>query len=633
MLHGPGEQESSPPSQVPPISNTQSHVSESLSDDDLPAAGRGRSPAGVKPSQGQGRPGRSNGGVRSAVGRRALSDIAVLRGRAERAADTLRIQLQSLLMGFAAHTSAAIGPMRSDWKPLGVFGWQQVENADGMDDESVDRVRALQKYQKKKDVLESLRKGTVGTFSVAAFAFQTVSSAASAVVSVERRGRRANPRLSVSKKAVAATDFKVKGRKGTANERHVIRDGFRKMLDSGPLASAPVPTRQERAVPSPREVDVRDQERKHVTRGKLGRRPLRHQPLPLAGLAGNLVGPSLTPSRETPGKHRKSSTESPPSSGAISNVMSMPRSLSKLVQPVMPRVSTSDVEKLMYGAGAGALAVGVGAAMTGGALTAALTASAAVVTISAVVSVPSSVVAAPITYNLTGLRRSRVVQQIDSALLKSANPSSDLAMRVKTNARESGLVSTPYGVGECSNPADLPEGFIPAVNPFDPNSGAFCLLHEYGLVDRDSHFSEGPQYQESTDGGLSLRTTFGMASAEVTAVDSFAGARSGLEARGKFASITSSVSTAFNVVDTDDVIDADAFEVLPSMPAVFSVPLLGALLNILDSCAFAVEQVAGRVGRRAVTAGFPSIAQIGSQSSWELHRFLQHRDGDMDTQD
>jgi hypothetical protein len=458
----------------------------------------------------------SRRGARSVIGRRALRDIAVVRGRAERAAESLRIRVQAVLSGIFAHGSAVLlGRAEGGWAPLGVFAWQNVSGAESMDDDDVDRTRALQKVNRRRDVLDALRRSTAGALSSVVFTFTRVAS----VVEAAFRGVAGERRMSAPRRKLSAGE-----------------DG--------------APQRRQRRGPA--------------FHARPGGRP-------------------QSTAKPAPG----SSAKPPVEAGAVVVAAASP--------PPPPRKWEP---RALRTAAAGALALGVGAAVSGGALTALLTASAALVAATAVVSSAERTVAgsAP-KFLLPGFRRSAVARRIDRSILDAAKASAPRAQRRAAPGRREGqpagapaegpdLVVTPAATGTTGGPIELDYCELP-VHERDG-----CEIVGYHSVD-DSAAAPAPLPIQAGD----------------VAVDDLA-----------------------NTDGVESVIDTDMFEVLPSVPAIFSVPLFGAVLHFLDELAFGVEQVLGRVARRAVAAGVPRHLGLfhGARdgSEWKLLRVLQARSRD-----
>lgn len=450
--------------------------------------------------------------ARSFIGRRALRDIAVVRGRAERALASLRIRVQTAV---ATVLSVSAG---DGWRPLGVFGWQVVRGADAMPDADVDEVRSLQRFGAR------TREG--GFWG------------------------RVRKLLRV---------FRVGGGK----------DGIK----SGHAQYIAPPRLQKRIGKRVRRLPAAGRELTDFDLGRsmfLSRKPV------------HPVGRHLTDASLYGFTRDAAALASPVVKADVPSA-----SAKSSVKPG-PVLSGFNMTRF----GTGALALGVGAVLGSGGLAAALTASAAVLAASAMVTSSEKKGAgdavAPGSF-LPGVRRSKAVRRIDRSIINAAAPP---ALRTQP------IVPTP------------PVGIV-EVKSDEPANVVLEVLPQAPVAAQRPAKSRMPRLKVRRTGAGLLSAAF---AEDVETIGVVAGAALDIEEQ--------------NEVD----IEADSYEVLSSTPAVFSIPFLGAVLNFLDGVAYAVEQTAGRVLRRASVAGVPGLVFLmrrKASSDWEVHRSLQHRTEDL----
>lgn len=267
------------------------------------------------------------------------------------------------------------------------------------------------------------------------------------------------------------------------------------------------------------------------------------------------------------------------------------------VQPVRPSPSAPARSKpefqlpsavstpFLLGAGAGAVYLGLGAAAGAVGLSAVLAASGAVAAVSAIASSTRKVpqVGGPLPLP-PGFRRSSIVKKIDQSILNAAGGP---ALQAKALLEKAGnLVRSRRSVRSYVDPKsnDAGAGSAPTMGSF-----AVSTLHKTELATVESSAVRAASYAFSKDGARE-----------------------------------SSLDVGESDADAEPVIEADAFQVNPTIPAIFTIPVVGTLLNVLDGVAFGLEQVVTRVARRASAAGLPLVGRLASgernEDGWELHR-------------
>jgi hypothetical protein len=509
-----------------------------------------------------------------------------VRGRAERAAETLRIRVKTLVAGvLALGAPALLGRGLGGWRPLGVFDWQDVRGARGMSDDEVDRLRVLQQVRRKKLVLLELRNGAAGAFSAVLKSFSAVAASVRESAPVVAYAKTSSRRALTQKSRPT-------GKTATL----LVRTVKRQPRSTGPAASH----QQKRAhnvVTEPSQVS-RSKPRS-TPPPRLGRR--------VSSRSHNIIHPakSATPSVVQTTRELGSiqtGTQKPSSSIPASPAHS----------PVRPNWDIG--QRSLLGAGAGAVALGLSAAVGSGALTVALTVSAALVTASALVSPSQNAGTGPGSFILPpGFRRSAVVKRIEQSIKNATNGQTLEATPL--------VARKPLHAGAANM---LPEAYLPEtstdfeVTPLPVRR----LRHGRRTVINDGEAYVRKRSSNEFESLLTLQDGCGPLT-----VDSFS------------RSATIRISTNTGVADslagtdaaaTEPVIEADAFQVLPTVPAIFSVPVVGAVLNVLDKLAYTLEQVVARVARRVAAAGLPCVGMLvrGSSDieSWELHRAFQDAD-------
>jgi hypothetical protein len=548
--------------------------------------------------------------ARSSTGRRLTRELAKLRGRAERAAMTLRLRVQAALFGAATRGAAALNSVAVPrWRTLNAFRWQAVDGDNDMDEDDADRVRALQRVERKRNVVSMLRGGGYSAFGVA---IESMKGAARAVGSfVDKSGSRVAKFARISARRRQELNSVVLSR-GSPNP------------SPGRVNLSPFQSASSKRLPVPGVVKLKaDPVFKAQCRASgsktwhrfLGRhsgskrpRTARQQILPSAKDVSNVASlSSMSAWQQASGR---TSAQSLPLSAAqqISSKAS-PIPSAKLAHSLRP-LSTAHRPKawqpppfsvLLGSAGAGTLAIGLGLTI-GSALTAILTATTAIVGAAAVLpsrlSSVSGASAFP-TAMLPGLRRSRAVKKIDSVIARAGGRDVVVASSA-TNGIDDG------------EPAWIPAELI--------------APRERGLITDDVLEKEATDFLQTTSTVKSNSVL-----KELVLEESDAIVLDILTVHDEPDMIGSADLQFRREKDTDtkSTIDADAYSVLPSEAAVLSVPLIGELLNALDGLAYRIERVIMLVTRRLGAAGLLG-RKVSASNSWELHRSIadSHLDGD-----
>lgn len=556
-------------------------------------------------------------GARSAIGQRALQDIAIVRGRAERAAESLRIRVKALVVGALVQSSSVLGTGLDSWKPLGVFDWQVVRGSEDMGEDEVSRSRALQQVKRKKHVLSALRSGAASAVLTVAQAFSYVAANAKVpVVFASQTAKKTRTRALPSRSEARARPSRV-GSLSSVKAQEAPAVVPAKSRSQGPASVGGASLR----LPGLRRKNPRPQERS-PTLAKKHRavKPVPKRPRgPLPGKVSRVVDALKMPAEPygKPADTAALSSKSP--SAAQSPVV---RSSPSPREPGFPGILN---QRSWLGAGAGAVALGLGAAVSAGALSAALTASGALAVASAIVSSPrkspNGTKALPLP---PGFRRSSVVKRIDESILNAASGKVLQAVPVAENESSvqqpvvevlsaAKLVSRKSSSQADLDTLDTLESGATTTSLYPLETAESDLLSwNYSVKDASTFGAHGDDGDVSPQADIAV--VFGGRNREDDAMEGALEVSVGEEL----------------APDGEPVIEADAFQVNPTIPAIFAVPVVGALLNALDELAFAFEQVVARVARRASAAGLPLIGRLapgaGNSQSWELHRSFREQD-------
>jgi hypothetical protein len=521
--------------------------------------------------------GDTSGSARSAFGRRIAMELSQLQGRASRAAESLAIRVRTALEGAAALGAAVLakGPaLGAGWTPLGAFSWQRVEGDGGMEADAVDRARALQRVARRGDVLARLR-GAGGGGRGEGGAFGVFTGAAARIEAFFRGGLARQERAFGAINAIQLPPgaMRVLRQVEPAREKQTRRKARAAVRPQTDLRAGS----KQSSVPSHMSQAINVQHAHPAPKGAFTRKKERTGAAISANGAGHgLVSPQRMARRRTIPR-RAGGRASPPTDVvvAVSPVRETPG------QAVAKRSGRGGaLAKLTAGgawrAGAVLASFGLGAVLTGG-FPAAL-AGAAAAAAATLAAASAATAATPSTklstrklppLRVPGLRRSHAVRQLDGALQFRAD---------RVAGRSAGPAET--------RAADTQQ--LRADADF-----------------RTENVKLNAERMHSTD------------ALSASAIQRVARIDAG-----------NTVDSVASPDPTSDVVDASAYAVLPSEPAVFSVPVFGTVLSLLDRWAYAVEQLVGRVARRLEAAGWlPMSGNLTSRgaSRWRVHRSIVHR--------
>lgn len=484
--------------------------------------------------------------TRSYIGRRIAQDVAIMRGAAERAAESLRIHMHALVVAFSARHDAALRGIQSGWKPLGVFGWQEVANAAELNSNDVDRVRSLQKFQRRTRTLHVLR---IKALHVAMSSLRGLGSVHDSLVKLVR------PKIELpTKRSSALLNFPIPRRAQRASA-----------LRTGHSAARTNMLRFSRLVA------VRERAPKNCQKSQRYAMPSSHQS-------------DLSTTLQT--KVRSSF----PGDKNAAVLFAEENHNENRTRPVDRTIRTetafsrTSLKNIVIGTGMFALGLG---SMLGGLFAPAVTMAASA---ALAVAVGGSVARRNrllLPAGLPNIRRSNLVRSVDNAILYAHNTSAPVTQKVMRSQRQ-GLRIVPSGsaglhsLRRCDRPLSVVSGH----------------------VDGPAHARYSSRVRRASD---SL----------ITEGSSVTLCRNQTESRVHVGNVHSSnhLSRGGSVPTNPATIDTDSYAVLPSEPAVFSYPVVGALLHLLDSTAYAFEQTFARLLRRAINSWFPRMT-----SGWKLHR-------------